>query len=264
MKEFPIDKKIVMLAGEGDYSLWVYNYLIKKRIKIEHLIIEKPIDRNTFLRRRIKKMGVIPVVGQLMHRVLVVPILKYNSKKRVEEIKNRAEFNGALPNDKDTVVRVNSANSPECIQILKEINPYLVIVVNTRIIAKKTLSSINAQFINIHAGITPKYRGWHGAYWALVNNDRENCGITIHLVDEGVDTGGILYQANIEVTKIDNYYTYPFLQLEQGLPILQKAILDIMEGEAQNRVKKTNLPDGLFSHPTIWEYLWNRAIKKVK
>jgi folate-dependent phosphoribosylglycinamide formyltransferase PurN len=72
---------------------------------------------------------------------------------------------------------------------LKAINPDLVIVNGTRIISKKVLSSINSKFVNIHVGITPKYRGVHGTYWALVNNDVENSGVTVHFVDEGIDTG---------------------------------------------------------------------------
>ena len=42
----------------------------------------------------------------------------------------------------------------------------------------------------MHAGITPQYRGVHGGYWAVVNNDPEHCGVTIHFVDKGIDTGG--------------------------------------------------------------------------
>jgi methionyl-tRNA formyltransferase len=46
---------------------------------------------------------------------------------------------------------------------------------------QRKYSSINSKFVNIHVGITPKYRGVHGTYWALVNNDVENSGVTVHL-----------------------------------------------------------------------------------
>jgi methionyl-tRNA formyltransferase len=44
----------------------------------------------------------------------------------------------------------------------------------------------------VHAGITPRYRGTHGGYWVLLNNDPGHCGVTIHLVDPGIDTGSIV------------------------------------------------------------------------
>lgn len=253
-----------MLAGEGDYSLWVYNYLIKKEIPIERLIIEKPVPRKIFLKARIKKIGVLNVLGQLMHRIIIVPFLKLASKKRMTEIISRGGFDASVPNNTGVLANVSSVNSDECLTLLKEIEPELVIVVNTRIISRKILSGIKTKFVNIHAGITPKYRGWHGAYWALVNKDKENCGVTIHLVDEGVDTGNILYQSKIEITNRDNYFTYPLLQLEKGLPIFYKAAMDILEGRPQRRQNNPDLPDGLYSHPTIWSYIWNRIFKAVK
>ena len=198
-----------------------------------------------------------------MHRAFIVTLLKLSSGKRVAEIKERGEFDATLPHTK-VLVNVGSVNSDECLDLLIKIEPYLIIVVNTRIISKKILSRIDATFINIHAGITPKYRGWHGAYWALANKDPENCGVTIHIVDEGVDTGRILYQAKIDITKKDNYFTYPLLQLEQGLPILFKSVVDIMEGKPKPDDKKPTLPDGLYSHPTIWQYLLNRLLKGVR
>jgi folate-dependent phosphoribosylglycinamide formyltransferase PurN len=66
---------------------------------------------------------------------------------------------------------------------------------------QRKYSSINSKFVNIHVGITPKYRGVHGTYWALVNNDVENSGVTVHFVDEGIDTGNIINQAIVVPSK---------------------------------------------------------------
>ena len=52
------------------------------------------------------------------------------------------------------------------------------------------LEAVPAVFLNTLAGITPSYRGVHGAYWALVQRQPDACGVTVHLVDAGIDTGG--------------------------------------------------------------------------
>ena len=255
--------KIVLLAGVGEYPIIVYNYLIEKNLKIEHLIIEEPINKWIFLKRRVKNLGALDVLGQILNRVFIVTLLKITSVKRLQEIKDIGGLN-ITPIKNNIISRVPSANSNECLNILKRINPDVVVVVNTRILSKKTLKSIAGKFINIHAGITPKYRGWHGGYWALVNNDTENCGITIHLVDEGIDTGGVLYQDLIKITKKDNYYTYPFLQRVKGLPILKKAIDDVLNQEIKVQKSSKKGISKLYYHPTIWEYIANRINKKVK
>jgi hypothetical protein len=59
---------------------------------------------------------------------------------------------------------------------------------------------VPSPFINYHAGINPKYRGQDPAYWARVQGDAEHAGITIHLVDEGVDTGAVLFQTCIDLS----------------------------------------------------------------
>jgi methionyl-tRNA formyltransferase len=53
-----------------------------------------------------------------------------------------------------------------------------------------------ALFINTHTGIH-KYSGVHGAYWALVSNDKENCGVIVDKLDQGIDTGEIITQCTI-------------------------------------------------------------------
>lgn len=138
-----------------------------------------------------------------------------------------------------------------------------VIVVNgTRIISKKILQSTKAIFINIHMGITPKYRGVHGGYWALHENDAENAGVTIHLIDEGIDIGSVLLQTHIECCDRDNFCSYPYLQLGEGLKLEIKVLNDI----ANNTLipQTVDLPSILWSHPTIYDYLKTRFLRKVK
>lgn len=256
-------QKIVMISGPGEYPIMVYNYLIANGLEIERLIVEEPISTTIFLKRRIKKLGIINVLGQILNRVLIVPLLKITSAKRLQEIKELGQLNTTPPKD-NIVSKVTSVNSRECIELLQKIDPTIVVIVNTRILNKRTLSSIPGKFINIHAGITPKYRGWHGGYWALVNKDKENCGVTIHLVDEGIDTGGILYQGIIDPTPNDNYYTYPFVQLLTGLPLIKKAVDDALTNNLNPKKSEGTSDNDVYYHPTIWEYLWNRVFKNVK
>jgi hypothetical protein len=59
---------------------------------------------------------------------------------------------------------------------------------------------MQALFINTHTGITLQYRV-HGAYWVLVSNDKENCGVIVDKLDQGIDTE-IITQCTIEISKL--------------------------------------------------------------
>jgi methionyl-tRNA formyltransferase len=56
--------------------------------------------------------------------------------------------------------------------------------------------------VNIHPSLLPKYRGRSTIVWAIVAGDVE-CGLTAHLIDEGVDTGPILAQKRLPLSIFD-------------------------------------------------------------
>ena len=102
-------------------------------------------------------------------------------------------------------------------------------------------------------GVTPKYRGVHGGYWALAMNDNENCGVTVHIVDQGIDTGGVLYQGLIHANESDNFNTYPIHQIAKAIPLMKTA-LDDVKNNCIN-IKDGIHPSRLWYHPTILEYI---------
>jgi folate-dependent phosphoribosylglycinamide formyltransferase PurN len=254
-------KKIVLLAGTWDTTAIVYNYL-SQHFTVEKVIREEPVPRKTFLKKRIKKLGWITVSGQVLFQLLIGKPLAAKSKKRRAEILNEYGLSDKnIPADQ--LIDVSSVNSPEALAALEQIQPELIIVHGTRIISKKVLQATGAQFINIHAGITPRYRGSHGAYWALTKGDHEHCGVTVHLVDAGIDTGNILAQGPIPLTKEDNFATYPYLQLAEGLKLM-KPVVDALLRNEPLRPLQNDLDSGLWHHPTLWGYLLQRIKKGVR
>ncbi|MEO6347100.1 MAG: formyltransferase family protein, partial [Aquaticitalea sp.] len=112
-------------------------------------------------------------------------------------------------------------------------------------------------------GITPKYRGVHGGYWSIANGDKENCGVTVHLVDSGIDTGGVLFQKTIETNPNDNFATYTYLQIGEGIQLMKQAIFAFINGNLKGKEGRTT-ESNLWSHPTLWFYLRKRIFKGVK
>ena len=151
------------------------------------------------------------------------------------------------------MIEVTSVNSPGDDRPPPQFAPKVVLVVGTSIISRKVLSSVSAPFINYHDGITPKYRGIHGGYWANAQGDFANFGVTVHLVDPGIDTGDVLYQARLKPSGQDNYATFSYLQIAAALPLLERAAQDAIAGTLTTQ--KVDLPSHLWSHPTLWGYV---------
>lgn len=247
-----------MLVGDTDTSRIMYHAL-KDEFNIVKVIEEKPESTLKFIKRRIQRLGLATVIGQIAFILLNKQIRK-KSLPRIKEIEEQADLKDYLY-EENVLQQVDSVNSSETIELLKQINPDVVVVNGTRIIANKVLKAIPAPLINTHVGITPKYRGVHGAYWALVERDLDACGVTVHLVDKGIDTGSILYQETIEISDRDNFNTYPYLQYARAIPLMKTAIRDALSHNLQP--KSNNLPSKLWYHPTIFEYLKYRTLSGV-
>ena len=65
---------------------------------------------------------------------------------------------------------------------------YLILIFNS-LIDEKYLK--NKKILNLHGGLLPKYRGRSGNLIAILNNE-EFVGYTLHLIDEGMDSGDII------------------------------------------------------------------------
>jgi methionyl-tRNA formyltransferase len=254
------NRTIVLLAGQGFSTHAVY-HAVHAAYPIAQVVVEAPVPKKTFLQRRIKKLGFVTVAGQVLFQAMVVPLLDKFSQKRKQAILQQHGLDGS-PLPTAAVTAVPSINDEQVIRLLQQWQPDLIIVNGTRIISKKVLGAVTCPIINTHAGITPQYRGVHGTYWALASNDAANSGVTVHLVDAGIDTGGILYQARVTPEKSDNFVTYPLLQLAAGIPLLKKAVADALAG---NLTTISGTPGSkLWHHPTLWQYLYNRIVQKVK
>lgn len=245
--------KIVLLAADGMTTNMVFN-AIEREHRLSGVIIEEHVPRGTYLLRRARRLGYVEAIGQAFFQTIVPPLLRKLSRRRIEEI--LASFNldsSRIPASR--VTRVRSANSAHTHTLLQQLAPDVVVINGTRILGADTLSAVPARFVNVHTGITPMYRGVHGGYWALASSDAANCGVTVHEVDRGLDTGAIVGQARIDPSRRDNFVTYPLLQLGVALPLLLRYLAAPAPGVMPDESTRSRA----WSHPTLWVYLWTYA-----
>lgn len=255
----PPRPRIALLAGEGWSTRAMYHSL-RADFEIVAVILENKPSARKMLRHRVHKLGLIETLGQFGF-ILYSRLLTRAARPRIDALMHQCGLSDA-PIPEAAITRVESANDKHVAKLLNELAPQAVVVNGTRILSKKLLATVRAPFINTHMGITPAYRGVHGGYWALASDDRAHCGVTVHLVDEGVDTGGILYQACIEVMDDDSFATYPVLQLAAALPLMKAALNDAAEGRLAPRVGKG--ASRQWYHPTLWGYWTTRLARGVK
>lgn len=84
---------------------------------------------------------------------------------------------------------------------IRALEPDLVCVVSYGIILPKSFLKIpKLGCINVHPSMLPKYRGPAPIQWAVLNGDKTT-GVTIMYLDEGMDSGDIIRQKEVEIDK---------------------------------------------------------------
>ncbi|MFK8046421.1 MAG: formyl transferase [Crocinitomicaceae bacterium] len=246
-------KTAIIIATKGITTNLLFETL-SEQLDVKSVLIEQKISKSIILKGRIKKVGLSKVLGQLMFVALVLPILKINSNKKISKILTRYHLsNKSVPQQK--IKEISSVNDRSIIDIVSKLNPDLIFINGTRIISGSILAKLPVKPINIHVGITPKYRGIHGGYWAKFYGDHHLFGTTLHHVDSGIDSGKIIDQSIIKSTVKDNFITYPILQYCEGLQMIKSNIKTIENPNYKTPLTKESI---LFFHPTIWQYLQKR------
>jgi methionyl-tRNA formyltransferase len=85
--------------------------------------------------------------------------------------------------------------------------------------------------LNVHPSLLPANRGPDPLFWTFRNGDRQT-GVTIHLVDEGLDTGPIVAQERIDVPDGIRYAELEARCAELGGKLLARSIQALYRGSA--------------------------------
>ncbi len=85
-------------------------------------------------------------------------------------------------------------------------------------------------FINVHTSLLPKYRGASPIQTALINGETET-GVTIMIMDAGMDTGDILSQEKITISSDETYPELDTRLAKIGSTLLLKTVLEYIEGK---------------------------------
>ncbi len=74
------------------------------------------------------------------------------------------------------------------------------------IVPVEVIQACEGRIFNAHPSLLPRHRGASSLTWAMVEGDTET-GVTFHYIDEGVDTGPILFQARFAILPDDTQAT---------------------------------------------------------
>ena len=163
---------------------------------------------------------------------------RYDTKD--EQLKKYAKTYGI-----DYILAKN-INTLEYIEKVKKYNCDLFVSMSFNQIFRTEIINIpKYKTINCHAGKLPFYRGRNILNWALINDEKE-FGITVHYVDEGIDTGDIILQRIYPIQDTDDYQSLLKIAFTECASILYDSILLFLKGEVPRINQETIHPTGMY------------------
>jgi phosphoribosylglycinamide formyltransferase-1 len=123
----------------------------------------------------------------------------------------------------------------ELLANVKSYNPDLIVLAGfMRILPASFVSAVAPKMINTHPSLLPLFPGEHGVHDAMVAGATET-GVTIHIVDEGVDTGPHLAQAKVAILPEDSEES-----LHERIKVVERELLvQVVRDIAENKISLT-------------------------
>jgi len=128
------------------------------------------------------------------------------------------------------VLKVGNLNGPLAVETLHSLKPDLGVVIGTRILKRSTFAVPSIGCINVHMGKVPEYRGLPPGFWELYE-DQPSAGVTIHFIDDGLDTGDIIGEDSVPIHPQDSPTT---LEKKLGLlscDLLRRCVTQLTKGK---------------------------------
>lgn len=175
----------------------------------------------------------------------------------------------ALENNLSTIKK-RKVREPFVIKRIKEINPDIIFCIGgTQMIPSEVLKIPRLGCLNIHPALLPKYRGRFSTVHALFNNEKYT-GVSAHWMDEGIDSGPIIFQEKFKIEKEDTAKSLYDKFTKVGTNIFVKFVTYWMKGKKisskqQNKKEATYFPPGLPNNGEIdWTWDGQRILRFIK
>lgn len=250
-KGFNMSKiRIVVIVSKDKSDLYFANQLMK-RLNVVGVMVEnqrhKPDSTPKYI-KAIKLLGMPHILAAKLYNNVIEKLRsKYAMYNKPENV---ADFGvqglELFPVEDCSVLYtagVNDINARENIEWLKKMKPDVIAVCGASIFKEEILSVPKKGVLNLHGGLSQKYRGLFTTDWAVYNEEPEYVGGTVHFVSPGIDDGDVVFQGRPDMTQNDNPNSLYVKVVKLGVDMMEQAIKDIQNDELKSArlVKKGDL-----------------------
>jgi methionyl-tRNA formyltransferase len=163
------------------------------------------------------------------------------------------------------VYEPGNPNLPEFVETMRSLRPDLFLAVGYMFrLQAEMLAAARIVSANVHASLLPAYRGRSPVFWALRRGEPYS-GLSIHSMDDGLDTGDLLYQVRVRTRKDDTVSALYARIIDRGVKLVPRLITDAERGRLP-RKSQAGMPGSYFSAVKEGDFRldWSRSAEQLR
>ena len=199
---------------------------------------------NTFKKTRIVYMGtpefaVAPLEALIKNNYQIVGVVTVPDKASGRGLKvNESAVKKYAVEHNIPVLQPVSLKDPEFLEQLKAWKADLFVVVAFRMLPKVVWEIPRLGTFNLHAALLPQYRGAAPINWAVINGEKTT-GVTTFMIDDGMDTGKIMYRYDCKIEPEDTVGEVHDKLMALGSELVVNTVEAIEENNVELRIQKS-------------------------
>ncbi|MDC1286624.1 formyltransferase family protein [Gammaproteobacteria bacterium] len=236
MSKFPRPVRVVILYSAGHLgSALIMNRLVDmSEIEVVGVVKAQPLSLSrqgrSQVKRHLQQVGwrfawllffqrVIQGIGYALSMVLPARVGRLLPAWKIAGERNIPLF------------ETRDINASASIEFLRQCQPDLLVSAYfSQILKTEVLQVARFGVLNIHPGWLPTYRGAMAYFWVL-HNGSERGGVSVHWIDEGIDTGEILERRSFPIAEHATQETILMLTAVIGARLLRRVIRRLQGGQ---------------------------------
>ncbi len=225
---------VALLVGEPQATeLWTLKNLAATgcELRVVRALKASGLSTTERLKRLARQHGVVGLISRLVGSKLITPRQERKELRRLdllfdgEELRKWYLASGIKPID---VTHLNHADARSAIA---QLQPDIIVRVTGGVLGRGTFSLARITTLNIHHGVAPRIRGMCSIQWGIIEGRGDWIGATVHEIDDGIDTGRVLWRGRPQLAPGDTGTTLFFRAHLEAVEQLVRVIREYAAGK---------------------------------
>jgi folate-dependent phosphoribosylglycinamide formyltransferase PurN len=211
------------------------------------------------------RQGALHTAGQILGRIYDRARNGRPDRRVLAGLVDEAADRTTLRDANLVAVETESYSRPDTLAAIRRLDPDILVAHTKYIVGAKPRMLATVAVIGGHPGITPWYRGAYSSFWALLHGRTDMIGFSVFLLDDGIDTGPVLFQERLPIVPgEDSHLTLDWKGTQRQSVLQAEAIRRLDAGECLPLRRLDHVPDdSYFSLPTLTDFVRYRRRQQL-